>query len=58
VARSRDMIRAICEAGGRPKYTEYAGVGHDCWNRAFAEPELLKWLFEQRRKPGTADERR
>jgi len=51
VARSRDMIDAIRKAGGKPKYTEYPGVGHDSWHRVFAEPGLLEWLFAQRRVP-------
>jgi predicted peptidase len=48
--RSRNMIAAIKEAGGHPKYTEYPGVGHGSWGPAFKEPELLKWMFEQKRK--------
>jgi predicted peptidase len=47
--RSRDIIQAIRQAGGNPKYTEYPGVGHDSWNPAFREPELPKWLFAQKR---------
>jgi predicted peptidase len=49
--RTRNMIVAIKEAGGNPKYTEYPGVGHDSWTPAFKEPELLPWLFAQKR-PG------
>lgn len=30
------------------RLTLYPGVGHDSWNKVFAEPELLKWLFSQR----------
>jgi len=45
---SRDMIQAIKEAGGNPRYTEYPGVGHASWERAFKEPKLLEWLFAQR----------
>lgn len=26
-------------------YTEYPGVGHNAWEKAYAEPELWKWLF-------------
>ncbi len=48
--RSRDMIAAIKQAGGNPKYTEYPGVGHDLWQRVYGEPELLPWLFSQSRK--------
>jgi poly(3-hydroxybutyrate) depolymerase len=50
VARSRNMIKAIEAAGGRPKYTEYRGVGHNSWDRAYSEPELPGWLFGQKRE--------
>jgi predicted peptidase len=46
--RSRNMIAALKAAGGNPKYTEYPGVGHNSWDRAYSEPELAKWLFAQR----------
>ena len=49
VARSRNMIAAIQAAGGAPKYTEYPGVGHNAWDRAYADPALLAWLFAQSR---------
>ncbi len=48
--RSRNMIAAIKEAGGEPKYTEYPGVGHDSWVKAYSDPEMLKWMFAQSRK--------
>ena len=47
----REMIAALKKAGGVPRYTEYPGVGHDVWTRAFKEPELLDWVFAQRRSP-------
>lgn len=31
------------------RYTEYPGVNHNSWDNAFAEPELLSWMFSQRR---------
>ena len=46
---SRDMVRAIQEAGGHPGYSEYPDVGHDSWTSAFEEPRLLPWLFSQNR---------
>lgn len=46
--RSRSMIAAIRRAGGTPRYTEYKGAGHQVWDRAFNEPELLDWVFAQR----------
>ncbi len=47
VQRSRNMINALKKAGGNPKYTEYPKTGHDAWNKAFEEKELLKWLFSK-----------
>lgn len=49
VERSRRAVAALRKAGASPRYTEYQDVGHDSWVRAFAEPELLPWLFAQRR---------
>ena len=51
VERSRNMIEAMKKAGMKPKYTEYPGVSHNSWSRAFETPELLQWLFSKRR-PG------
>jgi predicted peptidase len=46
--RSRRMIAAIRKAGGSPRYTEYPDLGHNSWDRAFAEPDLVPWMFAQR----------
>ena len=48
VSESRQMIEALRKHGANPKYTEYKQVGHNSWERAFAEPDLLSWLFAQR----------
>lgn len=48
VTESQKMRDAIKAAGGDPRYTEYPGVGHNSWDRAYGEAELWKWLFEQR----------
>lgn len=47
VILTRDMIIAIQNSGGKPKYTEYKGVGHDSWVKAYKEKGLLEWLFKQ-----------
>lgn len=49
VERSRRAVAALRAAGGTPRYTEYPDVGHDSWTNAFAEPDLLSWLFSHRR---------
>lgn len=47
VSRSRDMVAALKAAGGNPKYSELAGVGHDVWKDCWASDELWEWLFAQ-----------
>jgi predicted peptidase len=49
VARARAVVQALRVVGAPITYTEYAGVGHDVWDRAYATPELWTWLFAQRR---------
>jgi predicted peptidase len=46
---TRKMVLALKEAGGKPIYQEYPGVGHNCWDLAYANEELFAWLLEQRR---------
>jgi predicted peptidase len=50
VERSRDMIKALKDAGGTPRYDEYPGVGHNAWDQAYATPELYEWLLKQSSK--------
>lgn len=49
-ACSRLMYQALKQAGADVQYTEYPGVGHDSWKKAFAEPDFLPWIFAQRKK--------
>jgi predicted peptidase len=42
---SRKMNEALKAAGGDVKYTEYENVGHNSWDKAYAEPELMKWML-------------
>jgi predicted peptidase len=50
VSESQKMSAALKTLGADVRYTEYPGVGHDCWDRAYDDPELAKWLFAQHRK--------
>lgn len=47
VEESREMIDALKAAGGKPRYTEYAGVAHNSWDRAYETKELYVWLLKQ-----------
>ena len=47
VEGSRKLDAALKATGGHVRYTEYPGVGHNSWDKAYAEPELTNWLFAQ-----------
>ncbi len=46
---SRRMFQTLKAAGFDVKYTEYEGVAHNSWDRAYAEPDLVPWLLSHRR---------
>lgn len=50
VEQTRNIIAAIRSVGGNPNYTEYTHAGHGSWKPAYEEPELMPWLFAQKRK--------
>jgi poly(3-hydroxybutyrate) depolymerase len=53
VGFSRDAVKALRDAGGTPRYTEYgkevyiAPTAHQSWVVAYASSEMRDWLFEQ-----------
>ncbi|HDP76125.1 MAG TPA: phospholipase [Bacteroidales bacterium] len=47
---SQRMVDAIKQAKGNVHFTIYPGVEHNSWDNAFAEPELLPWLFSNCKK--------
>jgi hypothetical protein len=36
---------ALTQEGADVKFTLYPNANHHSWEQAFAEPELLSWLF-------------
>ena len=46
---TREMIAALEKAGGKPKATFYPDVQHDSWTQTYADPEVIRWLFAQRK---------
>jgi predicted peptidase len=50
VHHTRAMVGALRIFESPIKYTEYAGVGHNSWDRAYDQPELFAWLFAQKRE--------
>ena len=47
VTEARSMADALKAANANFKYTEYPGVGHNSWDSAYAEPDLVPWLLAQ-----------
>ena len=42
------MFEALKASGGDVHFWEYAGVKHQVWERAYAEPQLPRWMLAQR----------
>jgi acetyl esterase/lipase len=42
------MFAAFKAAGGHVRLWLYQGLKHDCWTRAYNEPELPRWLLDHR----------
>ena len=54
VGESVTMVEAVNRAGGQARLTVYPDLGHDCWTRAYADPELWTWL-EARARPASKE---
>ncbi len=50
VTFSQQYYKRLKKAGSVVRYSEYPGVEHNSWVKAFAEPELMSWLFAQSKK--------
>ena len=44
---SVDIVNEILKNNGKPNFTLYADANHNSWDPAFAEPDLLQWLFSK-----------
>ncbi len=52
--QSMEMVSALLNAGAHPRFTLYDFANHNSWDPAFAEPDLLPWLFSNRKTTTTA----
>ena len=43
--QSVTMVSSILKYGGTPNFSLFAKDNHNSWDSAFAEPELISWLF-------------
>jgi predicted peptidase len=51
VERARQIVAALKKPGRDVRYTEYPTGDHVIWDRAYAEPELWKWLLAHKLSP-------
>ena len=49
IAGDQEMVDALKAVGGKVRFTVYPDVGHNAWDRAYADPALYEWLTAQRR---------
>ena len=49
VQQARELVKAWRAHGGEAKYTEYTGLRHSSWKKAYADPAMFDWLLAQRR---------
>jgi acetyl esterase/lipase len=47
---TREMVAALRSAGASPKSSEYRGVGHNSWDRAYSDSALIDWMLAQKRE--------
>lgn len=50
VSRIEATVAAFRAAGSNIKLTIYPDAVHDAWTQAYNDPELYKWLIEQKRR--------
>ena len=50
VEHSKRMYQALRKINAPFKLTLYPEVNHDSWHNAFADPDLMQWLFSQQKK--------
>ena len=47
VQQARDFVKAWRAHGGETHYTEYTGLKHSSWKKAYTETPMYDWLFAQ-----------
>lgn len=50
VGHSKKMYQALKKINAPVKLTLYPEVYHDSWHNAFADPDLMQWLFSHKKK--------
>ncbi|MGB7345535.1 MAG: prolyl oligopeptidase family serine peptidase [Pirellulaceae bacterium] len=53
ISESQRMVDALKEVDGNVLFTVYPDANHDAWTQTYDNPELYKWMLEQKRKTPT-----
>ena len=48
VESEREMVKAWKSKGGVAHYTEYTGLKHSSWKKAYVDVDLFRWLLSQK----------
>jgi predicted peptidase len=51
IERTQELVDALTQAHGKVQFTRYPELGHDSWTVTYENPEIYKWLLEQKRVP-------
>ena len=46
---TKDTVSKINKLGGSAKMTIYGDIGHNCWDQAYNNPDVLAWMRAQHR---------
>ncbi len=47
--RSRHIVEALRRQGQPVRYTEYDSLAHAIWHQTYYNPQVMRWLFAQRK---------
>jgi predicted peptidase len=47
---TQELVDILTECGGNVKFTIYPDANHDSWTETYDNPELYKWLLNQKRR--------
>ncbi len=50
VEESRRMVEMVNRIGGQAELILYPDLGHNCWDRAYDDPNLWQWMLAQKKK--------
>jgi predicted peptidase len=49
IAKTAEMIKAVQDAGGHPRFTIYPEAKHDSWTKTYENKGFYEWLLEHKR---------